>query len=98
MSLVKAKTGTCGNFDLFEFPERIRYDISVEINNPEVSIHEVETHILVYDEIRKMYETEYKNIYINNYSVSFSPLESDVDIFYAEALAIGYLEPWLNKS
>lgn len=96
--LCKRKTGTCGNFDLFNFPERIRAALAIERNAPNLTLEEAEVWLIHHPRLITRFAEEYKDIFYNNYSIAFVPFTDDVEMFYAEALAIGYLRPWLNHS
>ena len=96
--LCKKKTGTCGNFDLFNFPERIRTALASERNSPNLTLEEAEVFLIQHPRVIMRFAEEYKDLFYNNYSIAFVPFADDVEMFYAEALAIGYLRPWLNHS
>jgi hypothetical protein len=96
--LCKRKTGTCGNFDLFNFPERIRAALAAERNLPNLSLKEAEVLLIDYPKLIKRFAEEYKDLFYNNYSIAFIDFADDIEMFYAEAMAIGYLRPWLNHS
>jgi hypothetical protein len=97
-SLCKKKTGTCGNFDLFNFPEQIRQKLSLKFDNENLTLQEAETLLYQNQEIVEHYAEKYKDIFFHNYSISFRSFSKETEMFYAEAMAIGYLRPWLNHS
>jgi hypothetical protein len=96
--LRKRKTGTCGNFDLFNFPERIRATLSTELGSPNLTLEEAEELLINHPRIVDRFAEEYKDLFYSNYSIAFVSFTDEVEMFYAEALAIGYLRPWLNHS
>lgn len=96
--LCKRKTGTCGNFDLFNFPETIRAALAKETDSPNLTLEGAENILINYPKLIRKFSEEYKDIFFNNYSISFVPFSDEIEMFYAEALAIGYLRPWLNHS
>lgn len=97
-SLCKKKTGTCGNFDLFNFPEQIRQALSLKLNFENLTLQEAEALLYQNQEIVDHYAEKYKDIFFRNYSISFVSFSQETEMFYAEAMAIGYLRPWLNHS
>ncbi len=96
--LCKRKTGTCGNFDLFNFPEKIRSELANQRNTPNLTLEEAETLLIDHPGLIEKFADEYKSIFYDNYSISFVAFADEIEMFYAEALAIGYLRPWLNHS
>lgn len=98
MNLHTQKTGTCGNFNLLNFPERVRLALSEAREDPTMTLESAGEFLLHHQNIKGRFSQEYMQMYMNNYSVSFSASDDEVDNFYSEALAIGYLRPWLNKS
>lgn len=96
--LEKRKTGTCGVFDLFCFPERIRAELSNRLNDSSITIKQAEYILFKYPELTHHFAEEYKDLFYYNFSISFSEIHDEVDLFYSEALAIGTLRPWLNHS
>ncbi len=97
-SLCKKKTGTCGNFDLFNFPEQIRQTLSAKLKIKNLTLQEAEVLLFQNQDIVDYYAEKYKDIFYNNYSISFINFSQESEMFYAEAMAIGYLRSWLNHS
>lgn len=96
--LCKRKTGTCGTFDLFNFPERIRSAIAEREKLKELTLEAAEQLFLRHPDLVDRFQEEYKDVYHDNYSISFVAFTDEVEMFFAEALAIGILRPWLNHS
>jgi len=96
--LCKRKTGTCGFFDLFDFPERIRIALSKARQAPNMTLEEAETVLIEHPDIIDSFGKEYRDSFYYNVSISFVEFIDEREMFYSEALAIGLLRPWLNHS
>ena len=98
IKLCKRKTGTCGLFDLFDFPERIRIALSKARLAPNMTLEEAETVLIEHPDIIDSFGKEYRDSFYYNVSISFVEFIDEREMFYSGALAIGLLRPWLNHS
>jgi hypothetical protein len=99
--LVEPLTGM-SNFNLFDYPERIRARLAAQLGKPELSVADAQNYLIdCPSECRDLiaeFDDDYRTLMFDNYSISFVPFANEADLFYAEALAIGALRPCLNHS
>jgi hypothetical protein len=97
-ALCKRKTATWCDFDLFNFPEKIRATLATERTSPNLTLEQAELLLIDHPVLIERFAKEYKDLVYDNYTISFVEFTDEVEMFYAEALAIGYLRPWFNHS
>jgi hypothetical protein len=100
--LVRRLSGTSGNFELFDYPERIRARLAISAGMPDLSLAAAQDYLNTRQaECRGLiaeFLEDYCSLLFDNYSISFVPFTDEVELFYAEALAIGLLRPCLNHN
>jgi len=100
--LIKPLNGFCGNFNLFNYPDRARDRIASMVNDPSISLAQAQVYLIENPsqchELIGEFQQDYYSLMYDNYSISFVPFSDEWDSFFAEALCIGLLRPPLNLS
>lgn len=94
--------GPSRSFYLFDFPEKIRQYMGKRTRNLAITLEEAQK---LFDEqphkyadVIHYFQSEYYDLFYDNYAISYVPFSSEIELFYAEALAIGLLRPCFNRN
>jgi hypothetical protein len=94
------KPGCGQNFELFDFPDRVRAGVAVLAGVRNMSLAQAQQYLAENHakcrSLIKAVQKEYHSLLFDNYSLSFVSFSDEADLFYAEALSIGLLRPPFN--
>jgi hypothetical protein len=89
------------NFELFDFPERVRAKVGSLSGKRNMSLAAAQEYLITHTNkchaLIEEFQQEYYSLLFDNYAISFVPFVDEADLFYAEALTIGLLRPPLNQ-